>query len=423
MLLWTGVALLGVTAFLFVIWPLIRHSRVEVSEDRQQTNITLYRQHLAELEAGRDSGSLSAPQFEQLKVELETSLLDDSDVNGEAVHPGRISRGGQKSLLLLALLLPLVGAGLYWQWGAGQDWEIRQLLAESHEQQLLAQKEGRSVDASNARELIAKLEARLEQAPEHQQNWFLLARTLMGVQDYMGAVRAYQKVLSFEPNSGQVLGEFAQALFIAGGNRITPEVESLTRRALQVMPDNPTALGLAGVAAFEKRDFQLAINRWQQALQVMGTQSPGAPALMAGIARAQAELKATGTTGPEKAESAATGSAEQSISLRVTLADDVPRRDDQVIFVYARAWQGPKMPLAIQRLRVSDLPIEVRLDESMAMAPGMTIASVPEIELVARLSQDGSATAKSGDWLATLGPIRLADKQTNLHLEIASQLP
>ena len=415
--LWIGAALLSLAAVLFIVWPLMRRGGAETAVGRREANIALYRQHLAELEAGRDAGAVDQAQFETLKLELERSLLADSDTQEFSTRP-KAAAGARGVLALLALVLPAVGIGLYWQLGASQDWQILELVNEMRAQQEADFQAGRPPSASSAEALAASLASRLQQRPENRNNWFLLARTRMELQDYLAAVQAYQQVLRLDPESGQVMGELAQATFLAAGNRMTPEVHSLVTKTLELMPHNATALGLAGVAAFEVGAYQRAIDFWGRALDVIGRESASARALLAGIARARMALAEAGNGAVADSEKAGVG-----LSMRVSLADGVPYEPGQVIFVYARAWQGPKLPLAIQRVSVEDLPLEITLDETMAMAPGMSITSFPELELVARLSRDGSATPQSGDWLATLGPIKLAELPPELHLEIAAQLP
>ena len=405
----------------FVAWPLVasnRHANALMPQERQQANVDLFREHLAELEANCERGAVGESEFEVLKRELELSLLADSEAQAVPSPQASTNVVGGRILLALALTLPLGAAALYWDRGASANWQIKELQAAKHAEQALAFQEGRRPDRAPSRALAAALQARLAKAPEDQHNWYLLARTAMELEDYAGAVAAYKQVLNREPSAGRVLGELAQALFIAGNNRITPEIENLLQRALVATPKDPTTLGLAGVAAFEAANYREAIDYWRQVLQLTGMQGAGAQSLLSGIARAKRELEEAG-----EAVSEPTGDTAPNLTLRVSLGEGVPQQPGQVVFVYARAWQGAKMPLAIQRLRVEDLPQQVTLDESMAMAPGMTIASVAQLELVARLSQDGGAVPKSGDWLTTLGPLTLGEQDAALNLQIDTPVP
>src|SRR5690606_15992919 len=110
------------------------------------------------------------------------------------------------------------------------------------------------------------------------------------------------------------------------------------------------------------------------------------------------------------------------IAVNVELAENVVVSPDQLVFVYARAWQGDKMPLAIARFAVSELPKRVLLTESMAMTESLTLATVESVELVARVSQDGSATAKAGDWQGSLGPVETAAPPADLRIVISEQV-
>ena len=67
------------------------------------------------------------------------------------------------------------------------------------------------------------------------------------------------------------------------------------------------------------------------------------------------------------------------------------------VFVFARAANGSRMPLAVQRARVKDLPLAFRLDDSMAMAPGMNLSSASQLTVGARISKSGTAIAQPGD--------------------------
>lgn len=59
----------------------------------------------------------------------------------------------------------------------------------------------------------------------------------------------------------------------------------------------------------------------------------------------------------------------------VEMADGIDAQSQDTVFVFARAVNGPPMPLAAQRLTVSDLPRLVRLDESMSMNAQFSLAT------------------------------------------------
>ncbi len=399
----------------FILWPLVGHwlhrDDQKNVQARTAANARLYEEHLAELEQLREVGDLSADEFAALKVEQQRALLEDaSDYRGNGYR-----RGGLALLIAGALLVPLFAWVMHEQLGGRDDWEIYEAVKswQSGEQQ----------DPEFTVELRNDLSHRLEERPENSQNWYLLATLAMDAGDYDQAVAAFRRIIELEPESPFIMAELAQALFLEAGNRITPEVRENTRRALEINPDMPTALGLAGIDDFQQGYFQKAIDHWSHAVDILGEEAPGAKALISGIARARAELAVNGKV-KEAETGEQTGKVEADLIVDVSLGKGVTVDPSATVFVYARASKGPRMPLAIQRFSASDLPRTVSLDESMAMAPGMSLSQFDQVEVVARISASGNAIPASGDWQTTEGPVTLEDDEpVRLELVIAEQIP
>ena len=427
-----GMGLLGLLALGFVLWPLLRHRKTGVtpvvetlSAERQQANVSLYQEHLVDLDASLARGAIDNDQYQTLLVEQQRALLEDSQLQSESL--ASVGHQGKVALLLIALVLPVLAGFWYWQHGSAQDWQITQDVADKYQNDISAMQAGRRPDKQPALALIDRLQSRLESKPDNQQNWYLLARTAMELQDYLLAIKAYQRLLQLAPESSGIMAEQAQAMFLGNGNRVSPDVAALVAKTLALEPNNTTALGLAGIAAFEQKNYAMAIQNWRQALkfgaaQDQNGQSSGAQALLGGIARAQ-ELMGEYAGGPGAPAEGEVQAAPLAISVSVTISKDIVANTDQVVFVYARAWQGSKMPLAIRKLNVADLPLTVTLDESMAMAPGMTIGSVPELEVIARLSKSGGAIAQPGDWIGSSGKLEIEVSPANVAIEISEMLP
>ncbi|MBU3069980.1 c-type cytochrome biogenesis protein CcmI [Aestuariicella sp. G3-2] len=424
---WLVVAAMSALSVVFILWPLWRQSKSQQAdsltstEDRKGVVLDLFNEHLQALESQLASGELDQSQFDQLKKELELSLLEDI---AEAENQGQgTSRWG---LYLAAALLPLAAAGFYWQHGSIEDVKILD-LREAYFQQTDAVSGQQDLD-----ELIASLESRLEKKPDNVGNRYLLARSYMQKNDYVKAVGAYMYIAQHnEEVPPNILGELAQAVFLASGNRVTPEVQSLAEKALAKNPDETTSLGLMGIAEFERQDYGQAIQYWERAVQALGASTPAARSLLAGIERARAlsvesgqaplVLRQPGQSSPADSESS--DSQSRSLTVKVSLSDKVTASPGDTVFIYARAWQGARVPLAIQRFTVANLPAEITLDESMAMAPNMTINSVPKLEVVARISKTGEPVPQSGDWQGSYGPVVLAELNGPLTLSVDQQIP
>lgn len=414
MAFWQVVFLLSALGALFVIWPLIKAPFAHKSWTRHilrdDTQVDLYEEHLEDLEKARAVGDIDDKQFEELKLELQKNLL----VEGKTETPEPYKLDGKSLILVIAIALPIVSVVFYSQWGAKKDWEIYQLL------EALPEAQGREEYNNKMRELVIEVQARLNQTPENLQLQNLLAQTSMALQDYDQAVNAYRRMLEAFPGSPRVIANLAQAMFYRSGNTVTPEVREYVQKALELAPMLPEMHGLAGIDAKNQGDLRGAISHWKLAVQYMDKNSRVAQGYLSGIANAEQALAAAGKSVEAEDE---TEDESASITVNVSLAEGVKVDPSDTVFVYARAWEGAKMPLAIKKLSVRDLPLTLKLDESMAMAPGMTIMSFLQLEVVARVSRSGSPAAQSGDWQASAGPVKLDDLSGPVDLVIAQQIP
>lgn len=419
MLLWVILSIvLCLLAAGFILWPLLGDAGADEAlvYERSDVNLELYNEHKAELDRSLAQGLVDQQQYEALLRELDLSLLEDESPSAAKTEK---STAGGRGLLWGLMPVLLVGSVIwYWQLGAVQDVEISQLASEKYISEMLAMR-GDEQAAAKLQELpkklMSKVQKRLEAQPENTQYWYLLARTSMEQGAYAQGVAAYSQILQREPEQTQIMAELAQAMFLAAGNRIDPSIDGLVARVLAVDNRNPTALGLAGISAFERKAYPEAITYWQSAVTEMGAGAPGSQALSAGILRAQ-ELAGSDIAPTNAPDIKVSG--QDSISVYVSLAPSIKAEADQTVFVYARAWQGAKMPLAIVRLQVSDLPKRVVLDESMAMAAGMGLKSADQLQLIARLSLSGGVAPSAGDWQASFGPVDLSANSDEIELVI-----
>ncbi len=394
----TGLALVAAGC---VLWPLWVH-RADMGRARGATNIDIFNERMAELDAQLQAGELDVEAHRAMQDELKLSLLSDTD--GDALQATTVP-GGQRVLLVCAVLVPLVGGAWYWSQGASQDVLLRDQMQAMQ-------------GPEDAQAVADLLRARLDEKPDNAQNWFTLARLYMDMGRYADATMAYLEVVNREPEAGSVIAEMAQALFLASNNQMTPEVQRITERALSLAPNNTTALGLAGIAAFEQRQYQAAIDHWQLALAATQPESPGYQALQGGVERARVAL---GESAPATTDAAEQAAGPESIKVSVALADAVPRQG-QTVFVYVRAWQGAKMPLAIERLSIDQLPTSVVLDDSKAMMAGTSLAKAGQLEVVVRVSASGNPVASAGDWQVSEGPVSLSEGPVSLALTVREQV-
>ncbi|WP_188151555.1 c-type cytochrome biogenesis protein CcmI [Teredinibacter waterburyi] len=421
---WQGFLVLCALAALFILWPVLvvkRNQKQSLLSDVQgEANETLYEEHLKELEATHVRGEIDSKELANLRRDLERTMTADSAANTLPERPVVSSIRSRFPVIGLVVALPIVALIMYQMLGAGPDWSIYKLARER------VQLDEPKAQLAATENLIRKLQERVSDRPGNAQNWYLLATVASDLGEYHEAVRALRRVLELEPNAPQVMAELAQALYLAAGNTVTPEVSRNTQMALQLNPNMPTALGLAGIEAFQSGAYQSAIDHWSLAVSQLDPKSSASQALTGGILRAQMAMEKSGVSSAKTAKSTKSKAEAPKVSVSVAVSFDdsiVNAKPEDLVFVYARAWQGPKMPLAIRKLTVADLPVKIVLDETMSMAPGMDLKSFPQIEVVARIAISGSAIPESGDWQASIGPVILADKPGTLSLKISEQIP
>lgn len=422
---WLPLVAMTVLASIFFVWPLWRFKAAGTVdnrvtgldiEGRLAENVRIFREHLAELESNLASQAIDRLQFDQLKLELERNLLDDEAAIRASKPKSGVSLGA--SLVIAVGLLAIAGGTyFYWQRGSADDVLIQQLQETKMRQDYQDMLQNREPSTARTQELIAELKSRLQEKPANLQLWFLLARSHMELGAYGDAVTAYQQLLQRDSQSPMIMAELAQAMFLRDGNHMTPPVVDLAKNAVTLDPKNTTALGLLGIDAYGRKDYKATIRYWQQSVDLMGTNSSGGQALAAGIERAKRDFVASGGSLDDL-----TAKSAYALNLKVSLGPKARVSKDQVVFIYARAWKGSPMPLAISRIKVSDLPASITLDETMAMSPAASLANATDVEVVARVSPEGSAQAKVGDWQAKQGPISMKAVPESLQLEINEQL-
>ena len=389
--------MLIVLAVFFLLSPVMMNRSLQRSS-RSGVNIEFFKSRLSELESDRARGILDDDEFEQLKIELERRLLDEADSGHTA--PSAHVKTSFKTAIMLALLIPIVAVVVYQQTGAKADWDIAQTLKNMR----LKTADGEAAE-TDVKQLIRQVEERLEQRPDNGSYLMLLANQQMGLRNYPAAAAAYQRLRTIYPDDASVLAQYAQAMYLSSDRTLTTKVTDMAELALRQDPQQPTVLSMLGMAHFEQGDYQRAIDYWQRLLPSLGPVSPNRKIIMAGIEQAKSRLGSSDTTSIDRPDVIKNA----SIQLLVSIDEGIIASSDSVVFVFARSASGPRMPLAVAKLTVADLPVILTLDDSMAMAPGLNLSSQKEIEVVARIAKNGIANPGPGDIEGRVGPIKLEE--------------
>lgn len=383
---WLAAGLLALVAMAFLLIPLLRGRRAQAEEDRTALNVALYQERLAELDAQHAAGTLDDAQLQAGRAEAARELLADTEGEGE-----RRSRLGRAAPLLAAVLLPLLGLGLYLHWGASEKLALSRELAEP---------------PHSMAEMTERLEKAVQAQPDSAEGWYFLGRTYMTQERFEDAAKAFERAANLSGRQSEVLGQWAQALYFANGKKMAGTAQALADEALKQNPEEVTTLGLMGIAAFEDQRYADAVDYWQRLVAALPADDPSRAAIQSGIERARQHLAERGEKLPEAPAAAATAGV--TLKVRVDLSDAVKGqvKPDDSVFVFARAVNGPPMPLAVKRLKVADLPDEVSLSDADAMMPQLKLSAFPQVELVARVSRAGNAI--SGEWIGRSQPLSTA---------------
>jgi cytochrome c-type biogenesis protein CcmH len=392
-----------VAACAFVLVPLIRRGP-EPAPERSAVNLAVLRDAAAELEVDRAQGRLSAHQYDSARAELEGRVLEEA---APAASRPVSNRPGIATTVILAAGLPIAAAALYLTLGtpAALDPALLQQASGASESQ-------RAVSPQDIETMIARVREKLAREPDNLEGWVVLARTLYVLDRGKEASEAFERAVALAPNDASLIADWADAAGMAQGRSLAGPPEALIARALAADPGQWKANALAGSLAFERKQYAQAIEHWQKVKSAVPADSPVAQSIEASLAEARrlagvapAAAPSLAASGPPPGEAGTP--APVSVAGTVTLEPASGAAPDDTVFVYARAAHGPRMPLALVRRQVKDLPLDFRLDDSMAMLPTAKLSDHREVIVTARISKSGSATPQPGDIEVDSAPVKV----------------
>jgi cytochrome c-type biogenesis protein CcmH len=400
---WIGVAGLVLLAWLMVL-PASRLRPAAAAE--RAAHLDILKDQLAALDAELAAGSIDAPQHATARQEVQRRVLDETQAEARPLQAG----GSRKTLLFVGLAVPLFAAVVYAAIGNPAGLAPQAALEARAAQEITPE----AVEA-----MVAKLAQRLETSTgdpaSDLKGWTMLARSYAALQRFADADKAYARAIALAPADAQLLADRADALAMVQDRSMQGEPDRLIAKALVIDPNNLKALALAGASAFERKDFTAARGYWQKARSLVPPESEFAARLdsslneMRGLTADAAPASASGSASAPVTTDAARISGR--VSLSPALAGRVTPTD--TVFIFARAVDGPRMPLAILKRTVADLPITFTLDDSMAMSPEMKLSKFPRVVVGARVSRSGNAMPQPGDLRGESTPtgVRATDVQ------------
>ena len=403
---WISAALLSLLALALVLPALLKAKSVsaEATASAAQANLSVLRSQVQQLDADFAAGGMTIEQLALAKSEIEQRALEEESAPENALAPARATR----TAWALGLALPLLAVSIYGFLGNIQALDPVNLSAKAESEPTQEQIEA----------MVSAFAARLEAVPANQapdpKAWEMLARSYAAMQRFPEASKAYKRAAELNPGNAQILADYADVLAVMQGQSLAGEPTQLFERALVLDPNNLKALALAGSAAFEQKDFAKAIQVWEKASKL----APPGSDFEKGLANSLQEARSvSGASAPslvatpnQQANTSANDKNTTAAGIQgvVTLSPALKSKiaPDDTVFIFARAAQGPRMPLAILKHKASELPITFTLDDSTAMSDALKLSKFDLVVVGARVSKSGNALPQTGDLVGQSAPIK-----------------
>ncbi|MEM0515355.1 c-type cytochrome biogenesis protein CcmI [Pseudoalteromonas sp. YIC-827] len=384
--LWGAFAALGFVALVFVCWPFFRRFESAANPSVNAERIDIFEQRQQELADDLALGRISQTSFNESLLELKRRLMNDL-----APEQQLQSRGNNRILALTgASFLLLLSAVFYYFTGNQaqlQAWEQAMVeLPELGERAVMGK--GEPLDANERQALLLGLRTRLAQDGDDAVAWLMLGRVAMTLNDYEMAMQAFDKVLAMDPENISAKVSYAQSLLIKGDDMAMNQAAKLLSQVLQKQPQNIDAISMLALIAYERKDWAEAKSAFELILLTMNEQDSRYAMVSERIKEIDARLAQAQTSEPT-----------HKVQVQVTLADEIADRIplNAVLFVFAKAAEGPAMPLAVKRFEQFSLPMTVTLSEADAMMAQLSLQQFEQIQVIARISKDGDVAVDLGE--------------------------
>jgi cytochrome c-type biogenesis protein CcmH len=387
---WVVISVFFAIVFIIILPPLLKKRKtVEAEADSDQRNINIAQERLNDLEQQLARGVLTQNQFDEQYGELELTLGDDLAIE----QTDKISSSaGRWVAPVILVCVPVFSVLTYFSLGEPDALKKAEIKQSQH-----ASEQGQDINS-----MVMALAQRLKDNPNNAEDWVMLGRSFKYLKQYKLAANSFEKAYGLLGEDPNVMLQYADSLAMINGGKIVGKASELVFKALEKAPNDVTGLWLAGMAKAEIGQFPEAIEYWRKLESILPPESDSYKEVQNLISQVQTQI--SGTPLVEKTEKKIPEKVTVSVSVQVSIASSISSKISQndTVFIYAKALTGPPMPLAIVRKKVSDLPLSVTLDDSMAMMPTMKLSNFDAVKIMARVSKSGTAMQQKGDFIGTV---------------------
>lgn len=434
-------------ALAFVIVPLWR-SRPNNSTalTDASSNLAVFRSQKNEIEEDFARGVINATERDAAIGELSQRLLDEVPGGLDRAEGTQRPARAWRWIATVGLLMPAAALTMYAFVGSPKalDPANRMAVAAAPGQETAAAPGGEPpVSDKQILAMVDTLAQKMRENPSDPKGWVLLARSQSALGRFPAAAEAFEQATKLLPNDAQLMADYADTMVMAQDGRFEGKPLALIQQTLKIDPNNLKGLALAGTAQMRLGNREESLKQWEKLkslvapgsddlrqveaiiAEVRSGKSPIAPAAPAPqpvvVAPAAPPVQAPAAAVPPVAAKAG-----KSITGSVTIAPELTAKlaPTDILYVFARAKDGPRMPLAVWRIAVpkaAEFPKSFELTDAMAMSPGMSLSSFPEVVIEGRISKSGNAPLQSGDFLGVSEPVKPG--ATNVRVTISKVAP
>jgi len=357
---------------------------------RQHLNATIYKEEIAKLEKERAEGLIDGAAYEISHAEMRQRLFQDTSEDDSVAVLG----SPKKTIIALTVFIPVIAAAMYFWLGSAQQ------IAKGGAKQQVAQQD--------IEKMVAALATKMEQDPANLKGWAMLARSYQVMGRPKDAENAYDRAGSYLDGDAQLLADYADVSASNANGSFEGKPQAIINRALKANPNNMMALWLAGTADYNRGDYKGAVQVWGRLAKLLPADSEDMKMIQGSIMEARGKANLPPEPLVSRAISPVAAVSGKNINGTVEINPELKSRikPDYIVMVIARA-PGVRMPVAIMRSKVADLPLRFVLNDALAMTPDALISNLSEATIEVRISKSGQAKAEPGDLYSEIQTVKV----------------
>ncbi|MCL1052131.1 c-type cytochrome biogenesis protein CcmI [Shewanella abyssi] len=398
---WILIALFVLASLALIWFPHFRQQKMLQTEEagvRRSTNLELFTERLSVLEKEVSEELLDQAEFDALKQELEISLLQDMKQGDDESLVNKVKPKSVAWPAVMSAVILGISGYMYSTLGA----------YENLDQPMAANQPHAGMDTAQIMsQRVQMMEAQAQAEPENSQLWFSLGHTYISANRYDDAIKAFDKTMELVGVQAELLGPKATALYYRSNQQMTPAVQALIDQSLALDDSDPSTLLLVGMDSFFSAEYQTAIDAWQLILD-SERKDVDRSAIINAIDSAKMRMESDGDMPNDDAHKNVTP---KTVTIEVSISPELQAQvaSTDMLFIFARSTEGPKVPLAATKVSAESLPATITLDDSTNMGGNVKLSDAKAVEVIAVLSKHGSVKPQAGDIQGKLSMLKVGD--------------